>query len=260
MKPLIRTTGRARSVHVRGVVALFALGIILFGFDALSGGALRTPVRSLVALGAAVRGDTGTTFSGTFATRESLEVVNRALRDELAQRQFDVTALNALREENARLRDIAHLAESMRGGVTVPVVSDGSSPYGTVLLGAGANVGITSGDVVFSPDGFVIGRVSDVQTNTALVTELFASGASIQVTLSDASLTLDGRGGGNGTIKAPRSLTVSEGAIVTAPLFAHAPVATVGKVESDPSSAYRDVYVRTPANLSSLRFVYVKKP
>lgn len=251
---------RARSSYMRlGLVTLAV--VCLFAFDALSGGGLRGPARSLVASVSAAVDDADTRISGSglLATRRSLATENRALREEVERLRAQAALSGALKAENERLQALARLSEHA-DGVSAPVVSSaGSSPYGTFLVGAGAGEGVRAGDLVFSDDGFAVGRVSDAQNDTSLVTELFAPGATFPVTLAHGTFTVEGQGGGNGRVRAPRWFSVGEGDVATAPSAGGAPVGVIGTVESDPASAYRTVYVRTPANLAALRFVYIRK-
>lgn len=251
---------RKRSRFAPLVAATIAV-LLLVGFDRISDGILRMPLRSLAASvstageGVAAR----VAGSGFFTTRASLATQNAQLRQELTVLQATISENAALRDESVHLREIAHLAEAARG-TTAPIASAiGASRYGTFLVGAGTRDGIATGDIVFSEDGFAIGRISEASEHTALVLELFAPGEKTSVVLAQAQLEAEGKGGGNAHLRAARGLAVSEGDIATAPSLAGVPVGIVGKVESDPASAYADVYLRMPLNLAGLRFVYIKK-
>ncbi len=66
-----------------------------------------------------------------------------------------------------------------------------------------------------------------------------------------------GRGGGNARGEIPRDAIVSVNDVVSVPAFGGRPVGIVGAFESASSSAYTTLYIRTPANLDSLRYVHV---
>ena len=243
------------------LVATSAAVAILFAFDFFSGGALRAPARSLAASVSLAAGNAGVAITrrGIFATKASLARENDTLRTQLTEAHAAVSEAAALRDENAHLRALAHLAERAPG-IAAPIVSVfGASAYGTFLIGAGTDQGIAAGDIVFSEDGFAIGRVSEAGAKTALVTELFVAGSSLPIVVAQSQITAEGQGGGNARARAPRGLDVKEGDIATAPSHAGAPVGIVLKIESDSASAYTTLYLRTPANLSALRFVFLRR-
>lgn len=205
--------------------------------------------------GLAVRG------TGFLATRAALEKENASLREQLARADTRTALYQALEEENQALRGIVHLTEREQG-ITARVVSSlRASPYGTFTVGAGKADGIAIGSLVMTSDagagGFVIGRVSDVGTHTALVTEFFAPNVSTEATIRGASIVLQGRGGGNARATVPRSVAVVAGDPVTSPLFGGRALGVVGAVHAESASAYSEVYVGFPVNLAATSFVYV---
>ena len=236
---------------------------VIFGIDALLGGR----VRGLVRVGGTYiyRAGADTLVriadSGFFSSRRTLSEDNRALRERVAELLVRAAAVQVLKDENASLRAIVHLAEAEKG-ITAPVVSSvRSSPYGTFSIGAGTEDGVTEGSLVMTGDsaggGFVVGRVSDVGRHTALVRELFAPDTSIPVVIRGAGVTAEGRGGGNARTEIPRGLDVAAGDSVTSRLFGGRAVGIVGSVLSEPSSATSEVYIGLPVNLAALQFVYV---
>ncbi len=248
-----------RNESRRRLWAATALVIFLFLVDIFSGGRIRAEVRALGSTfsrwGNAVA--SSITGSGFFSSRASLAAQNQSLRDELSQYQEEAAARTATEQENAQLRDLVHLAQAVPG-ITAPIVSSVSaSPYGTFLIGAGEAEGIVRGEVVLTASGFVVGRVSDTASHTAMVSEILAPGAALYAVIGASTVSLQGEGGGNGHANAPRALSIHTGDPVTAPEFGARPIGVVGEVASSSASASQDIYVRIPVNLESLQFVYV---
>lgn len=243
-----------RKIAIATILALFLLSL-----DLVSGGKLRALARAAMtplwklgggAYGAVVHG-------GYFETRGALEAQIQSLTTELAQYQEKAAAYDALTEENSQLAGMVRLAQSLPG-ITAPITSSlDASPYGTFEIGAGRSDNVSPGDLVLSSDGFVIGRVTDVDARSALVTELFAPGVATQVSIGGASVEIKGSGGANASAEVPRGIPVAVGDPILAPEFAGRPVGIVGHVASSSASAYSDVIATLPVNLHVLHFVYV---
>lgn len=248
---------RGRSGRRRLFLTTVAVVCIVLA-DILSGGFIRAHVRTAVSTvwnaGTAVARSTG--GSGYFSSRRALATENASLRQQLARYEERAAGYETLKAENDDLRALLRLAQVERG-ITAPVVSSlRASPYGTFLIGAGEN-DVARGDLVVSEGGFVAGKVSDVSARTALVSEIFAAGASLDVRVAGANVVAEGHGGGNARAKVPRGIKLATGDAVTAPSLGGRAVGVVGSVKSDESSADQTVYIRLPVNLSSLAFVYV---
>lgn len=230
-------------------------------FDVASGGLLRGAARSFstVVWNATSRIESAIFGSGFFSSRRALSSENDALKKRIADLEAELAGQQLMRDENAELRSLVRLAESVNG-IAAPIISSvRSSPYGTFMIGAGSADGISAGSIVMAGGerGFVIGEVAEADEHSSLVKEIFAPGASAEGTLRGAALVFEGQGGGNARAEAPRALSVGEGDPVTSARFSGRLIGIVGAVSSDSSSALRTLYIRTPVNLSELQFVYV---
>ncbi len=243
----------------RRLFAAATLALLIFCIDIFSGGVVRGEVRAAgITLSHWAKTASHALFgSGYFSSRSSLSAQNRSLSEQLAQYQERAAAYAVLQEENAILRDMVHLAQST-SGLTAPVVSSlRSSPYGTFLIGAGDADGVARGAVVLTSGGFVVGSVSDVASHTAVVSEIFAPGASLDAIVHGASVVVEGRGGGNARASAPRDLDIPPGSPVVAPAYGSRPIGIVGGVATSSSSATQDVFIHVPVNRAGIQFVYV---
>lgn len=261
---VVRTEFSHRSLHgaARGRRRLFFATIfilLIFGADYLSGGMIRSGLRSGAASvwNATLAVRNSIVGNGYFSRHRTLAAENATLRAELSKVREHAAAYGALSQENELFRSMLHLAQSSPG-VTAPIVSSyHASPYGSFMIGAGAHDGIASGDLVLSEGGFVVGRVTDVQQSVTLVTAVFSSGSNINVVIGGAAVSAEGEGGGNARVTVPRGIEIAVGDPVIAPEFGGRTVGTVGRVEQISTSAEQRVYVSLPLNLSVMRFVYV---
>jgi cell shape-determining protein MreC len=244
----------------RVLLVLFLCASFVFGVDYITRGAFRSSLREaggIASLGVASVAQTLPSTHG-FATRATLIAENKELHDTLARRAEEDARFETLRAENEILRELALLAESESGGVSALVLSSfSSSPYGTFVIGAGERHGVRAGATVLTPGGFVLGTVIASQDRTATVEALFAPGKEIEAAIGDVPLLLHGRGGGNARSEAPRDALLQKGDVVTVPSFGSRPVGLIVELESASSSAATTLFIRTPANLDTIRFVYV---
>ena len=248
--------GRRRLVIATIVV------IALFLVDMVTGGAVRAIVRagavkvSLLSHAIGMRIDAG----GYFSTHAALASQDLALQARVATLEEQAALSSSLQAQVASLSTMAHLAANVQG-ITAPIASSFiASPYGTFLIGAGVDEGVSLNSSVLSGDGTVVGTVSEVGDHTATVTEIFAPGHSTDELLDGAPVSVRGMGGGNATTQVPHGITVAPGDAVTAPGFLGRTIGIVGHVNTDPSSAALEVNIGSPVNLSALRYVYVVGP
>jgi cell shape-determining protein MreC len=242
------------------MLAASVVVLVLFEFDVLTHGLLRSlvrPVGGAVATGAA-RLAGGIAGSGMFATKAQLAGENLSLKQQLAAQAAQLAAAKVTEDENKQLRALVHLA-TISPGVTAPVISSFAvSPYGTFTIGAGLTQGVKNGAIVLSPDGLVLGRVSDVQSGEALVSSVFAPNSKVEVLIGDIPLTIRGEGGENGVGAAPRGSRIATGTPVLAPAFGVRALGVVARVEGDETSASVHVFVRSPVTSATLTYVYVE--
>lgn len=237
-----------------------AFSVALFGFDTLTGGLVRSYARTLSSLAWSASANVATTFdrTGYFATRGALVDENNTLKETLALYEEQSARYRALEVQNQSLRDMVSLVESDGDGKTAGVLSAfRSSPYGTFVIGAGERDGIARGDIVLTPGGFALGRVSDLDSHTAMVDGLFSPGNVIEVLVKDIAFDVEGRGGGNARAEIPRGAEVIVGDAVIVPSFGGRVAGVIGEIESASSSATQLIFIRLPHNLDTLRFVYV---
>lgn len=242
-----------------------AITLILFVFvlDLALGGGMRGLLRegSSRMWSAVSAGTDAITQSGLFSTRRALLKENNSLKERIAELTIQAAAFEVLKQENQALRTTARLVEGEKG-VSAPIVSSfHTSPYGTFLIGAGAQDGIAKGNIVMAGDptfgGFVVGRIEEVHQRTALVKGLFAPGETTNANIDGIGVTLKGHGGGQARGEAPREAVIEVGDVVTFPEAGGKAIGIVGNVEKDLGGASTLVYVHLPFALTALTYLYV---
>jgi cell shape-determining protein MreC len=253
-RPQREDRGQARLMYATALV------IIVFLLDLAAGGRLRGGIRlgasyvyvSLIQTSEHILG------TGFFASKQALETKNKDLQSELQQYEAKDAAYAAEHDENIRLRSLVGLSAETPGRAASIVSSLIASAYGTFTIDAGTEDGVARGSTVLTPDGYAIGTISEASPHSSLVTELFAPDSSLEATVAETRIVLQGEGGGNARARAPRESTIAAGAVVRAPNV-DAPVGLVEHVESSPNSADKELFVRFPANLETLTLVYVAR-
>ena len=204
-------------------------------------------------------------MSETLATRQQLELENRALRQELLLKNSDILLLGQFKQENARLRELlgSPLRQDEHKMVT-QVISTGSDPYSDqVVIDKGSDNGVYEGQPVISDKG-VVGQVVAVAKVTSRV--LLICDAShalpIQVLRNDIRVIAAGSGCADDLQleHLPNNTDIRVGdVLVTSGLGGRFPegypVAVVSSVKVDNQRAYTVIQARPTAGLQRLRYL-----
>lgn len=148
-----------------GLFLATLLAVLIVLLNIATGGKVSALVRDAVAPieNVGMKLGMGIGRSGFFSSRTSLESQIAALQGEVQQNQLQAAAYTALQQQNQSLSSLEHLAQTSPG-LAAPVTSSIiSSPYGTFTIGAGSADSVTSGALVLTEGGFVVGKVSQVQ-------------------------------------------------------------------------------------------------
>ncbi|PVZ79496.1 rod shape-determining protein MreC [Serratia sp. S1B] len=203
--------------------------------------------------------------SETLASRQQLELENRALRQELLLKNSDTLLLGQFKQENARLREL--LGSPLRQDeqkMVAQVMSAGSDPYSDqVVIDKGSDHGVYVGQPVISDKG-VVGQVVAVAKMTSRV--LLICDAShalpIQVLRNDIRVIAAGSGCTDDLQleHLPSNTDIRVGdVLVTSGLGGRFPegypVAVVSSVKVDNERAYTVIQARPTAGLQRLRYL-----
>jgi len=203
--------------------------------------------------------------SETLASRQQLELENKALQRELMLKNSELLMLGQFKQENARLRELlgSPLRQDEHKMVT-QVISTGSDPYtDQVVIDKGSANGVYEGQPVISDKG-VVGQVVAVGKVTSRVMLICDSSHAlpIQVLRNDIRVIA----AGNGCTEdlqlehLPGNTDIRVGdVLVTSGLGGRFPegypVAVVSSVKRDTQRAYTVIQARPTAGLQRLRYL-----
>jgi len=118
---------------------------------------------------------------------ESLQAENQALKEQLAQIQDDARRADSVSRENDRLRALLELKNANEDYEMVDgyIISWSSNDWSsTFTINRGTNVGITEGMCAITANGELVGLVSEVGVNYAVVKSVLDSSLEISATLA----------------------------------------------------------------------------
>ena len=118
---------------------------------------------------------------------ESIEAENLALKEELAQMQDDARAASSLIRENERLRQLLELKQAHEDYELVDgyIIARSSLDWvNTLTINRGSAVGIQVGMCAITEHGEVVGLVSEVGPNYAVIKTILDSSLQISATIS----------------------------------------------------------------------------
>ena len=192
-------TRRVRTVII--VCLLLAVGLsVVAGLtgirlpDMIVQGVL-TPIRS----GVTALTEGAEQFYNYIFRFESISAENEALRQQLAQMEDDIRQTSAIARENERLRQLLELKQSHQDFELVDgyIISWSSNDWSsTITINRGANAGLETGMCAITANGQVVGIISSVGPNYAVIKTVLDSSIEISATLSASGST-----GYNGMVK-----------------------------------------------------------
>ena len=120
---------------------------------------------------------------------EQMKAENAALRQQIAKMQEDALEADALRKENERLRQLLGLQMELETFDQVDAYiiarSSASEWVSTLTINRGSNAGIAVGMCAITESGAVVGLVSEVGPNYAVVKTVLDSSLQISATISE---------------------------------------------------------------------------
>ena len=129
---------------------------------------------------------------------ESMAAENASLKEQLAQMQEDARRADAVERENARLRALLALKEANEDYQLVDcyIISRSSQEWSSYFtVNRGANAGLEVGMCAITANGEVVGLISEVGPNYAVVKSVLDSSLEISATISSSGYNGMVRGG-----------------------------------------------------------------
>jgi cell shape-determining protein MreC len=192
--------------------------------------------------------------------RNELHAEIQSLREDIAAQSGYQSTIARLDNENKELRALMgdSTDERILAGVIArpPLV-----PYDLLVLDRGSEHGIKEGALVYQTGSHVIGVVSKVFSNSALVTLFTSAGAETTVYLYGPNVFAYayGEGGGVMRISVPQGIELAVGNPVVLPSIHAGDIGVIERIVSIPTQPEQNAYVTFPIPLQSLRTVSVGK-
>lgn len=196
-------------------------------------------------------------FGNGFANARTLARERDTL---LAENEALVRQSDALTAKVADLERLLGTEQAPARGIVAGVLAQPpESPYDSLIVAAGSDLGIAEGDSVSAEGGTPIGTVTEITARAARVTLLSAPGNVTHAWVGDARapLILTGAGGGAFEAEMPRtaSSTVGETVFVAGP--GALPIGIVRGESGDPSSPTVELHIGSKVNIFSILYVLV---
>jgi len=192
-------------------------------------------------------------------SQKNLVEENYALKERLLSLETQIESFSKDRNERDALLELLGRRQDSEGVLAAVLTRPPQTPYDVILIDVGSNASITSGSEVSLPEGPILGTVSEVFSKKAKVKLFSTSGEETNAILERGSVPviLVGRGGGNFKITLSRDITVEKGdRILSADVFSRL-LAVVEDVSVNSTDSFKEILAKSPANLFSLRFVFV---
>jgi rod shape-determining protein MreC len=196
-----------------------------------------------------------------FRIKASITNENHNLIEEVSSLRLSMVDYKILKEENDKLKELMNRLPSKNDFVLGNILTKPNhSPYDTIIIDIGKKDNIKEGDLIYANGNIPIGNIGKVYDKTSLVTLYSNPGQKTEgfIDISNASVELTGRGGGNFEMIIPIELTVDKGTIVYLPGSTSIILATIDEVISKPSDPFKKVILSSPVNIQNLKWVQVK--
>lgn len=197
-----------------------------------------------------------------FRTKSSITNENHNLIDEISYLRLSMSDYQILKNENIELKELLGKVGENNDFVLGNILSKPNrSPYDTLIIDAGTNAGIKEGDVVYANGVSPIGSVGKVYDKTSLISLYTNPGQKTEgfIDVSNVSVELTGRGGGNFEMIIPMELSVEKGTIIYLPGNNSEIIAYVDEIISSPTDPFKKVILSSPVNVQNLKWVQVKR-
>ncbi len=194
------------------------------------------------------------TFLSSFDNAATLALQNEKLSQENAALTIENEAL--LEKTNS----VSQLGANSQGITAGVVARPPESPYDTLVVAAGSEGGVTLGEEAFGEGNVPLGTVTSLLAHISRITLFSAPGASLLGWVGPTHVPLIIKGGGAGTLSAsvPRSAGVTVNDVVSVPGPGSLPIATVVRIDSDPSSPSVTLRIQPSLNLFSVTWVVLR--
>jgi len=195
-------------------------------------------------------------------TKSALTNENHNLIEEDSNIRLSMIDYQILKDENNELKEMFDRLPIKNNFILGNILTKPNhSPYDTIIIDVGNNVGIKEGDLVYANGNIPIGNVSKVYVKTSLISLYTNPGQKTEGFMegTNASVELIGRGGGNFEMVIPIELSAEKGTIIFLPGNPSEVIALIDEIISEPTDPFKKVILSSPVNVQNLKWVQVKK-
>ena len=195
-----------------------------------------------------------------FRSKRSLIGENEALALELARLREELLIKDVFVNENIELKRALGRTDAEESYTLANVIArPDRTPYDTLIIDAGANLGLTVGDIVISHGATAIGRLEEVYGNTSKIKLFSAYGTQTDVLFGDdqIAVTITGHGGGNFFVELPKDVLALPGDVALLPGITPHVVGIVGHVKIGTDTSLQEAILVSPANIYELNQLFI---
>ncbi len=195
-------------------------------------------------------------------SKETLAKENVQLRADLDHVAIEAYSRERLQDENDELKAKLGRDPEMNFILVRVLTSPASSPYDTLIIDAGEDVGAKTGMDVYADGDFIIGKLSRTWKRGSIVTLASSPENELNVTVGSSSIpaVAHGVGGGNLRIVLPRGSLVSVGDLVDIPALGRGYAGVVSAIDQPEGTSLEALFLKLPFNMSQVRWVYLAIP
>jgi rod shape-determining protein MreC len=195
-----------------------------------------------------------------FASKNSLYAQNKKLQTEVEFDDARMANYDSVLADDAGIKEILGRKDPKAPMILSAILSKpNQSSYDTLIIDAGTEQNVKTGNRVFALGNIPVGRVAEVYPNSAKVVLFSNPGEKTEVVISGKNIFMEliGRGGGNFEMIMPRDLTLQKGDQVVMPGISPSLVAIAETIISDPRDPFNKALLSSPVNIQNLKFVEV---
>jgi rod shape-determining protein MreC len=246
-------------------VSLVVFAVFLFSLHLVFPhlyGSVFYPITSLFWKSGTFVGDTVSQYAHLVSSKRSLIAENDRLRSEMVSFEPSLIMLDSLRKENDTLRALLGRHTSSRMILATVLSRPPFSPYDSLIIDTGTDIGVAVGDMVYASTDVLLGDISDVYAHTAKVNLFSSPGRKFPVLVGPSALQIEaeGRGGGNFRVVLPVEVGVEKGDPVRFAQSKSNIVGVIEEIEIDSADSLQEILFKMPLSLSEISYVEVGVP
>lgn len=196
-----------------------------------------------------------------FRTKASISDENHDLIEEISNIRLTMIDYQLLKNEVDDLKKILGRLPALDNFILGNILTKPNhSPYDTIVIDIGKDMGIKEFNKVYANGNIPIGIIDKTYKKTSLVTLYTSPGQKTEgyLDITNASVELIGRGGGNFEMIIPMELSAEKGTIIYLPGNSPEVVAIVDEIISVPTDPFKKVLLSSPVNVQNLKWVQIK--